>query len=192
MKRLLIAASILLLVPVAGMAATATLGIYFCPQMYYYPEGPYTEFRAHLYIVQDEYKIAGIQYSLETPTDPTHSLLVLLGVEYPFEYAVDIGHPFTGHAIVYSPSVSCYPYGYALLATYRFITTVECEQMWDYLIIVGPHPDPGLEDPVCGGLYGIQGEEKEPFCIGGLTSVICPTEVDTKDESWGAIKSMYR
>jgi hypothetical protein len=192
MKRLLIVAMLILIVPASGIAASATLGLYFCPHMYYFPAGPYEVFEAHLYIVQNEYSVTGIQYALETPSDPTHSLLVLLGIEYPFNHTVDIGDPWTGHAVTYNPPMDCYPYGYDLMMTYTFMTTVECEQMWDYQIYVVGHPDAGLEHPVYGGLYGTYAPYHEAFDIGGLMSVICPTEVDAKEESWGAIKSMYR
>jgi hypothetical protein len=193
MKRVLLAMLAILVIPGMVLAASATIGVYVDGgKLYYSPAGAYTAFDAYLYVVQDQYKITGVQYMLETPSDPTHSQLVLLNIEFPFQYSIDIGDPWNGHAITYSPPVDHYPYGYAMLVKYEFLTQVDCPDMLDYLINVVDHPDTGLWIPECDGLYATYPPNHEPFCLDGLTTTLCPTETDAEEESWGAIKSMYK
>lgn len=54
-----------------------------------------------------------------------------------------------------------------------------------YPLMTGPHPDSG---EICGTFA----PENEPFPIAGMISIICPGLVGTQEESWGAIKSLYR
>lgn len=189
MKRVLLAVAAILIIPGMVLAASSTLGVYVDGKLYYTPPTAPYEFTAYLVIVEDEYQITGVQYALSL-TNP--SQLVLLNVEYPFEYSVGIGDPINGHAITFSPPVSTYPYGYRWLVKYTFLVVVPCPDMWDYHVDVVGHPDPGLEHPVYGGLWGTYAPDHEAFDIDGLSLVICPFETDAKDESWGAIKSMYK
>ncbi len=192
MKRVLLVMIALLVIP-GFAAATATLGAYIDGFLVSCQDIPVqTPFDAYLYIVQDEYEVTGIQYALETPSDPSHNQLVLLSVEYPFEASVWLGDPWNGHAISYSPPVSCYPYGYGMMVKYEFMKMVECPDMIDYQLVVVGHPDPGLAHPTYGSLYGTYSPDHEAFPIDGLTTVFCPLETDVQEESWGAIKSMYR
>lgn len=190
MKRVLLAVAAILIIPGMVMAASSTLGVYVDGKLYYTPPTAPYEFDAYLVIVSDVQDITGVQYSL-TGIDGTH-LVLLPEIEYPFEYSVSLGDPLAGHAIVYSPPVSTYPYGYRWLAKYTILALTPCADMWDWNVEVVGHPDPGLEDPVFGGLYGTYGDTHAPFDIDGLKLVVCPFETDAQDESWGAIKSMYK
>ncbi len=191
MKRVLLALLAVLVIPSMAMA-TATVGVYVDGKLFYSPPAASTPFDAYLYIVQDEYQVTGIQYALYTPADPDHNNLVLLDTEYPFEASVWIGGPWNGHAITYSPPLDCYPNGYDILVKYTLMTMVDCPDMYDYQMYVGPHPDPGLEHPEYGGLYGTYAPDHEAFPVDGLTTIFCPFETDAQEESWGAIKSMYK
>jgi hypothetical protein len=186
MKRVLLAMLALLLIPGMAMGA-ATLGVYINGKLSYSPALG-SPFEAYLYIVTNDYDVAGIQYML----DYDISKLGLLNTEFPFYYSVDIGDPLSGHAVTYSPPVSTYPNGYAWLVKYEFVTLVDCPDMFDFPISVVGHPDPGLQHPVYGGLYGIYPPNMVEFDVDGLTTVLCPFETDTEEESWGAIKSMYK
>jgi hypothetical protein len=188
MKRVLLAVAAILIIPGMVMAANPTLGVYINGKLNASPSPAPNEFTAYLVIFTDEYMVTGVQYML----DYDLSKLALMNTEYPFEYAVGIGSPTSGHAITYSPPVSTYPYGYRWLVKYTFMTLVPCDDMRDFPIVVVGHPDPGLEDPELGSLLGTYAPDHELFAIDGLTTTLCPLLTDSEQESWGAIKSMYR
>ncbi len=68
---------------------------------------------------------------------------------------------------------------------YEFMLVVPCSQATNYTIEVGPNPGSGY-------LRGTYAPDNDFFDIIGLTSYLCPEGVATEEESWGAIKSMYR
>jgi hypothetical protein len=185
MKRVLLTVAVALLIPSILMAAPATLGVYFDGTLTGETPGAYTPFTAGLYIVQSEYYVTGVEYGLTTPNDPVHAQLIITGYNYPPSHALTIGDAWSGHSLTYWPPLTGFPSGYDLLVTYEIITTVDCVDMPDYPIVVGPSPDSGF-------LRGTYSPDNDLFDITGLTSFLCPEQVSTETESWGAIKSMYR
>jgi hypothetical protein len=188
MKRVLLAVAAILIIPGMVMAANATLGVYVDQGKLYASPPSGTQFTAYLYIVEDEYQVSGVQYML----DYDATKLILVSTEYPWNYVQSIGTPQTGVASTYNPPVSTYPYGYAWLAKFTFMLINPCEQVKDVTISVVGNPDPGLEDPVLGSLLGIYPPNYDLFPIDGLTTTLCPLSTDSEQESWGAIKSMYK
>lgn len=186
MKRVLLAVAAILIIPGMVLAASSTLGVYESGRLFYSPPTAPYEFTAYLVIVSDQTLVTGVQYALEI-YDP--GTVILMGTEFPFEYSVGVGDPINGHAIVFSPPVSMYPYGYRWLVKYTFLALPGC---LNNKVDVVAHPDPGLEHPVYGGLWGTYAPDHEPFDIDGLSFSVCPEVTDAKDESWGAIKSMYK
>ena len=184
MKRVLLTVAALL-IPSILMAAPATVGVYFDGTLTGTTPGIYSPFLGSLYIVQSEYYVTGVEYSLVTPNDPTHAQLFISGYNYPPSHALTIGNAWDGQALTYWPPLTGYPEGYDLLVTYEFMTTVECVDMPDYPIVVTTHPDSGY-------LRGTYSPNNDFFEIIGLTSFLCPESIATDEESWGAIKSMYR
>ncbi len=174
------------------LSAQGLIGIYFdvppdaAPEvMHHYPTAGGT-FTGYLYVLNAEYYITGIEYQLLTPNDPTHVGIMLFEVVLP-SGAMQIGAPFTGHSIAYWPPLNGYMPGYNLMATYTFYAEYDCYTgaLDDYPMVVGPHP-------ATGELRGTYSPENDYFYPVGLTSIICPVETANKEESWGAIKSLYR
>jgi hypothetical protein len=108
-----------------------------------------------------------------------------MGVTYPDGKSVALGDPFSGHAIAYWPPMNGFVPGYNLVATLQCMTFAPCGPLVDYPLVIGPHPD-------SGEIRGAFAPENELFPIVGLTSIVCPDMVGTQEESWGAIKSLYR
>lgn len=182
MKRVLLTVAVALLIPTILMAAPVTVGVYFDGSLVYTPEGgPGTEFLGSLYMIQSDYYVTGVEYSLITP-DPN---FVIAGYSYPPSHALTLGDAFNGHSITYWPPLTGYPDGYDLLVNYECYFTTSCSQATNFTIEVGPHPDSGY-------LRGTYSPDNDFFDIIGLTSYLCPEGVGTEEESWGAIKSMYR
>lgn len=181
MKRVLLTVAVALLIPSILMAAPATVGVYFDGKLTYTPTGVGHPFVGALYIVQSDYYMTGLEYKLYTPGYD----FIITGVTYPPNHSLDLGDPMNGHAITYWPPLTGYPDGYDLLVTYDCVVVVPCSQATNYTIEVGPHPDSGF-------LRGTYAPDNNFFDIIGLTSYICPEGVGTEEESWGAIKSMYR
>jgi hypothetical protein len=167
MKRVLLTVAVALLIPSALMAFTPMIGVYFEGHLTYTPAFDGNPFSAHLYTVQEEYNITGIEYSLVTPMDPMHTMFAIIGWSYP-------------------PFLAGFPDGYNLLVTYECLALTEsCDGMWDYPIEVHP-------DPRSGFLRGTYEPDNEFFDFVPLTSWLCPEQIGTEEESWGAIKSMYK
>jgi len=55
----------------------------------------------------------------------------------------------------------------------------------DFPLVMGPHPETGF-------LRATYYPNNYYFYPVGLTSILCPVETATEEESWGAIKSLYR
>ena len=192
MKRALLILAVALLLPGVLSAQDGLVGIYFdvppdaVPEvMHHYPSAGAT-FTGYLYSKNAEYYITGIEYQLLTPMDPTHVGIMLFEVSLPAG-AMQIGAPFTGHSIAYWPPLNGYMPGYNLMATYTFYAEFDCYTgaIDDYPMVIGPHPD-------TGELRGTYSPDNDYFYPIGLTSIICPVETANKEESWGAIKSLYR
>jgi hypothetical protein len=185
MKRVLLTVAALL-IPSILMAAPVTVGVYFHGSLAYTPTaGPGVPFVGALYMVQNEYYVTGLEYSLVTPNDPAHSQFIITGYTYPPNHSLTLGSAFAGQAITFWPPLTGYPDGYDLLVTYECRVLAPCAQMWDYPIVVSA-------DPGSGYLRGTYAPNNYFFEITGLTSFICPEQIGTEEESWGAIKSMYR
>ena len=193
MKRALLIFAVALLLPGVLSAQEALIGIYFdvppleaAPEVIqYYPTGG-TTFTGYLYIINAAYYITGIEYQLTTPMDLTHVEITLIETVLS-PSALQIGDPFSGHAIAFWPPLNGYRPGYNLMATYTFYTEHDCNTgaIQDYQMVIGPHP-------VSGELWGTYSPDNDYFYPVGLTSIICPVETANQEESWGAIKSLYR
>jgi len=185
MKRVLLTAAVALLIPSLVGAWTPTMGVYFSGKLTYTPDAPYHSFLASLVIVQSDYYVTGVEYSLVTPNDPTHTQLGIISATYPPNFSLEIGTPFDGHALTFWPPMTGYPDGYDLLVTYEFMTFEPCSQMWDYPIVVSA-------DPSSGELRGTYAPDNDLFDIIGLTSYLCIDQIAVEEGSWGAVKSMYK
>lgn len=185
--------AVAILLPGVLSAQDALLGVYFdmppegAPEvMHVYPTGGAT-FTGYLYIKNASYYITAIEYQLATPLDPSHVAILLFETELPASSTLSIGDPFNGHAITYWPPLNGYMPGYNLMATYTFYAEFDCftGAIQDYPMVVVPHP-------VSGELRGTYSPDNDYFYPIGLTSIICPVETANREESWGAIKSLYR
>ena len=182
MKRVLLTVAVALLIPSILMAAPVTMGVYFEGSLAYTPPGePGTAFKGSLYIVQSDYYVTGVEYSLIVPSADW----VITGYNFPPSHALSLGDAINGHSITYWPPLTGYPDGYDLLVNYECVILAPCSQMTNYTIEVGPHPDSGY-------LRGTYSPDNDFFDVIGLTSYLCPEGVAVDEESWGAIKSMYR
>jgi len=191
MKRVLLTVAVALLIPSLAGAWIPTVGVYNAGKLHYTPVWDVStsvQFEMELYIVQDELFVTAIEYALYVPDDPvgppTPAYFAILGVTYPPNHVLEMGDVWLGHSITYWPPFTGYPTGYDLLCTYTCMTLVPCDDMWNYRLVVGPHPD-------TGELRGTYAPNAEFFDIIGLTTYICPYDIGVKEESWGAIKSMY-
>ena len=184
MKRVLLTV-VALLIPSILMAAPVTVGVYFDGSLAYTPPGIGVPFLGALYIVQSDYYVTGVEYSLVTPNDPAHAQFIISGYTYPPNHSLTLGNALDGHSVTYWPPLTGYPDGYDLLVTYECRVLATCEEMWDYPIVVSAHPDSGY-------LRGTYSPNNYFFDIIGLTSYLCPEYIGTEEESWGAIKSMYK
>jgi hypothetical protein len=185
MKRVLLLMAIALLIP-GMLGATAMLGLYFAPGQMALTPAPGTPFKIYLYLHQADYFITGIEYQLLTPSDPTHVMFSLSpSIEYPDNMTVNLGDPFNGHSIGYYPPFNGFVPGYNLMCTMTGMITVPCSTMYDYSLVIGPHPE-------SGELRGTYAPDNDFFPIIGLTSRLCPEAYATDETSWGAIKSLYK
>lgn len=190
MKKVLLLLIAALLVP--GLLSAQTMGVFFegPGQMTYTPPTP--TFEAYLYLHNADYYVTAIEYFLSTPDDPSHALVMLAGVAYPDNMSVEFGDPFDlvqGHNITYWPPLNGYVPGYNLMAIYTFYKPDPC---WDqgggimnYRLMV-------VENPSSGYLRGTWHPDNSIFLITGLTSYLCPFEIGVEEESWGAIKSLFK
>jgi hypothetical protein len=185
MRKLLLAIATALLIP--GMLSAATLGAYFsyAPATMAYAPAPFSFFDVYLYLHDAGYYVTAVEYQLQTPVDPSHALFQIVSVSYPSAKTVTLGDPFSGHSIAYWPPLNGFVPGYNLLVTLQCVTLAPCGQFTDYPLVLGLHPS-------SGELRGTFAPDNEFFQIAGLTSVICPEQIGTQEESWGAIKSLYR
>ena len=197
MKRVLLTVAVALLIP--GMLAAQeppVIGLFHDGVQHHTPTTwgysvPQITWKLYLYVSQwHGYYITGVEFSLSTPDDGLDPRrIVIENTIMPSNFQIANGLSiWTDMAYTYYPPFTGYPDGYDLLATYEVWTTRECytENMWNYRIVVGPNGDSGF-------LRGTQGPQNELFDLRGLTFYLCPEgEIATEEESWGAIKAMYR
>lgn len=187
MKRALLILAVVLLLP-GVVAAEGTVGVFFDgPGIMDYSPATGEWFTAYVYMHAAEYYITGIEYQLLTPMDPTHTIIMLGMVEYPDNSTLQMGDPFTGHTITYWPPLNGYIPGYNLLCTIPFYAVAGCDEggLDNYPLAIGPHPE-------TGELRATYYPDNFYFYPAGLTSLLCPVGTATEEESWGAIKSLYR
>ena len=203
MKRALLMLLAILVIP-GMLMATSQLGVYQQDNegnLAIRPPAAGVMFTCYLYIVNNDERVVGIQYKLDTPTTIETGIapeFMLISWAAPDGHTiVDIGNPWTGHSVGYDYPVSCYPHGYAIMLKYTFMAVLDCyteggDTLLDFMIdVVGDPTAP--PDPIFGSLYGVYAPNMDSFGIDGLTSVVCPGPgTPNKEESWGAIKSMYR
>ncbi|HSG29717.1 MAG TPA: hypothetical protein VLA34_14650 [Candidatus Krumholzibacterium sp.] len=184
MKKVILALAILSMV--TGIAtACPILGLYNSGNFWVNPEGAFIPFHLDLYLVHSEYYFTAVEYQLKTPWDLTHQKFVILNVEYPDNHSVELGSAFDGHSLAFWPPCTGYPEGCDLLARFTCMTTVPCDQMWDFPVIVGPHP-------ITGYVRGTYWPDNEMTSIHGASAIICAKAVPVESTSWGAMKSMFR
>jgi hypothetical protein len=193
MKKVLLLLTAVLMVPGLAFALNPTIGVFFdTPGQMTYSPTVYVPFNGLLYVHNADYYITAVEYFLSTPDDPTHALVYLTGTSYPDNFAVELGDPFDltiGHSISYWPPLNGTTPGYNLLATYEFLMIEPC---WDagggimnYRLVI-------VQNPGSGFLRGTSFPDNLPFDMTGLTSYLCPFEIGVEEESWGAIKSLYK
>jgi len=202
MKRTLLMLLAILVIP-GMLMATAQLGVFQQGNEGNLAIRPPVSgmFTCYLYIVENIESVVGIQYMLETPTTIETGVapdIMLISWAGPANHTiVDIGNPWNGHSVGYDYPVSCYPHGYGIMLEYTFMVVNPCISdggtRMDFPIAVVGNPN-APPDPVFGSLYGVFTPVMDSFGIDGLTSmVMCPeSTTPTQEESWGAIKSMYR
>jgi hypothetical protein len=185
MKAIVIAAILLLLLP-AALFAEGTIGVFFDgPQMHYYPQ-ELEEFVGYVYAHAAPCQLTAVEFMVEIPMG------ILPGVVEVPEGSLILGSPTTGLSITYWPPLDIYETGYVLLASIPFLATDVCIQCGGTLadehmqiVPVDRYPLP----PFLGGTCWPGNEKVEMV---GLTSIICPQYIAVEEESWGAIKSLFR
>jgi len=195
MKRVLLVLTAILVIPGMLMAANSTLGVYFGNGQLHYDSPPLAPetFKGYLYIYAP-HVVRSFQYQLCVDD----SKISMVSIAYPWNMSLELGDPFTGHAVTYNPQLTCYGNGYDLCATFTFRINfgLTCADIPNFPMMIGPAPESfAIPHPEHGGLYGTYDtaiEENITFDIDGLCSYICADETDAETESWGAVKSMYR
>ncbi len=191
MKKVLL---FLALIALPGLLYAASMGVFFpdYPGQRLYDPGPISVFDVYLYIHHADCYVTGIEYKLDTPSDPTHALLFIVEVSYPANMIEAIGHPFEGHSITYWPALNGVTPGYNWLCTYKFYTPDGCASsggvLTDYIIKVVAHPD-------SGELRGTSSPDNDFFPISGMASALCLESsyiIAVEVKSWGAIKSIFK
>lgn len=188
-KKLLLACAAILLVP--GVASAAAVGCYFgfSPDVMSSSPVPFSFFDVYVFLHGADYYVTAVEYRLATPLDPTHSFFGITGVTYPDNVTVVLGDPFAGHSLAFWPPMNGFVPGYNLICKLTCVTFASCASdggvLVDYPLVIGPNPE-------SGEVRGAFAPDNELFPIVGLTSVLCPEQIGTQEESWGAIKSLYR
>ena len=187
MKRTLLTVAVALLIPSILAAAPVTIGVYYEGSLAIIPPAPATPFLLSLYMVQGEYNMTGIEYSLAAldAAEGPSFVIGLQGWTLPAGGQAELGDPINGHSVTYWPPLNGFPTGYDLLVNYEFVVFGVCDDMINHHITVVPHPDTGF-------LRGTYAPDNEKIDLVGLSLWFCPSENATEEQSWGAIKSQYR
>ncbi|UCF06029.1 MAG: T9SS type A sorting domain-containing protein [bacterium] len=178
MKRGLLATIILtitvsILVP-SGTHAIPTMGVYFsapgCSEHSILQPEPFTFFPAYIYLCDANHFVTAVEYQLQTPTDPSHALFIVVDAYYPNRKVIWIGDPLQGHAIAFWPPLDGFTDGYNFICAFNCITLAPCGwgggDIIDYPIVIGP-------DPRSGHLRGTYYPNHELFEIYGTTAILC-------------------
>lgn len=183
-----IAIALLVLLIPAAMVAAPTLGIYFTGvpgEMRYFPSFSGETFYGYIYGHNIDCYLTAVEYMLEVPAG-----IYVTDVEYPKNYQIHMGDPLTGHSVAYFPPFNGFVPGYNMLLTIEFIALEYCMQDGGTLlnapVVIVAHPGSGIIAYTCYPDMGIS-----EFV--GLTSLLCPEEwIGVEEESWGAIKALYK
>ena len=186
MRKIILFALVLLL---PGSAAAQTMGLYFeweQPVMHYRPLDEGIVFDMYLFLRGSQCYVTAVEYRLTTPDDPDHVLFTVVGVQYPDNMSLIMGHPFSGHQIAFWPPLTGSD-EYCHVCTIRAVMLpppvgVLCET-YDFPLVIGP-------DPASGHIRASSYPNNDLFNIVGLTSILNPKKVSTQDNSWSAIKRM--
>jgi hypothetical protein len=191
-RSLLILAVLMILVP--ETLGAATLGLYFDMKMNAMARDVDVEsfFDVYIYLCAADHYVNALEYRILAPSDPALEFIELDKVTLPENIVLEMGDPMAGHSIAFWPPLNGYYPGYNFILKMRFISHAECPMVppgpgpviWDYPLVVGPHPDSGQ-------LIGATWPEAEIFPIIGLTSTLCPRAIASEKTSWGAIKSLF-
>jgi hypothetical protein len=190
MKRFVFVALLALVAPIAAIAAgPATLGLFFDQyvpsQMSYEPQVE-TTFKAYLYLINNPANVTAIEYQLSVQGAGSVFIIDKFTMR---DNSIWLGDPLAGQAVAFWPPLDSCPPGFKLVGTFDCVITEPCASqggsLVDYQIVVGPHPE-------SGELRGTVYPDNDFFPIVGMTSLLCPGLIGTKESSWGAIKSLYQ
>lgn len=183
--RTAIAVLVVALLPAAALA-TGTIGIYFTynPGQMVYSPGPMEMFDGYMYLHNSQCDlIGGVELKIELPPS-----IGLMGYILPEggQVVTESG----GSSFIYASYMNGISPGYNLLCTLRLIATDWCSAdsgtLIDAPIRIVPHEITGKIQIACMTTPHIELIEAQ-----GLTSILCPQSIGTKNESWGAIKSLF-
>jgi len=133
----------------SAVAQPPNLGFYFDAEGNQTEGMPptYTVFDAYLILKDAPYEVTGVEFQLLTSIDPSHALLLIVDFSFPQENTLWIGDPFSGMSIVYWPPLDGFTNDHLLLCTLQCLLFEPCGcdggTIWDYPIVVGPHPETG-------------------------------------------------
>lgn len=182
-----ISAVLLIAVLPAALCAAPTIGVYFTnnPGQMEYDPVAYEMFSGYVYLHNMPCYVTGAEFRLSLPAG-----IALVGYEVP-GHGLYIGDLVNGGmAIAYWPPLNGYDPGYTLLCRIELLATKWCVRNGQYWLIdafvrVGQHEESHAIQVAC---Y----PENNLVPVVGLTSIICPVWIGTKDKSWGSIKALYK
>jgi hypothetical protein len=196
MKRVLLTVAVALLFPSLLSAAPVTIGVYYEGSIAITPI-PWEYYDVALYMVQGEYDITAVEYVLSfkdiagVPYDPTTGPVrfVFGSKVLPPKAQAEIGDPIDptlGHSITFWPPLNGFPNGYDLLCSFQiYLHNSDCEQVVNHRIDVEANP----ASTYLRATYAPDGDKVDMV---PLSFWICPDVNSVEEESWGAIKSLYK
>ena len=187
MKSIVIALILLLMFP-AVLFADVTMGIFFDETpytMHYYPTHM-EEFVGYIITHNIECQLSAVEFALDIPAGIWPG-----DIDIP-EGSLILGDLMTGLSITYWPPLDPALTGYNFLCSIHFLAVDWCIMcggtLADAPIKVKPSQR-GQLPPFLGGTCWPNNEKVEMI---GLTSILCPQYIAVEEESWGAIKSLFK
>jgi hypothetical protein len=182
--RAAVLAMVVLLLP-AALIAGPTMGVYFTDTpslMEYYPT-PFERFAGYIYAHNTACFLDAVEFALEIPDG-----IAVFGYTLPAG-ALTLGDLPMGLSVALWPPMDGWNPGYNLLCTVDFLAIRSCFYKGKLDLVDAPlrvvaHPATGLIQGSCW-------PENYLFRYTGLTSIICPVYMGTKESSWGAIKNLF-
>ncbi len=186
MKAIVIVTTLLLLIP-AALLGEGTIGVFFDGgyTMHYYAQ-EMEEFTGYIYAHAAPCRLSAAEFALEIPTG------VLPGVPEVPEGSLVLGGLTTGLSITYWPPLDVYETGYVLLASVPFLSVDWCIQCGGTLADAPMKVIPAIRYPLEPFLGGTCWPDNNKVEMIGMTSIICPQYIAVEEESWGAIKSLFK